>query len=96
MTARQTVQFRSVLNQTLGPSWVLLFEGYQIYQPWVSPCLSKGISPGSKHIRWLPSQRKQTCKLPSQSSWSLLTWYVRVEAAFCLVQWKDKTEYYVS
>ena len=75
MTVRQTVQLCSVLHQTLGPSWVLLFEGHQIYQLWVSPFLSVGTSPGAKFF---------------------ITWYVRVEAVFCLVQQEGETECYVS
>ena len=46
VTAGRTVQLRPVLRQTLGPPWVLLFEGRQIYRPRVSPCLSVGTSWG--------------------------------------------------
>ena len=75
-------------SSTLGPSWVLLLEGHQIYQPWVSPCLFVGTS-GGKQTRCLP------CPFPSLSS-SLLIWYVRVEAVFCAVQWEKETERYAS
>ena len=34
--------------------------------------------------------------LSSQSSLLLLTWYIRVEAVFCLVQWEGETKHYVS
>ena len=50
LTAWQKVQLCSMLRQTLDPSWVLLFEGRQIYQSWVSPCLLVGTS-GRKQTR---------------------------------------------
>ena len=86
VTARQTVQLHSVLFQTLGPPWVFLFEGCQIYQPWVSPCLSMETSLEGKQTHCLP------CPLPWKSSSLLRTWYVRVEAVFCLVQREGETE----
>ena len=88
LTAWRTVQLRSVLRQTLGASWVLLVEGFQIYQPWVSPCLSVGTSVGKQSHCF-------TCPLPSQSSSALLrTWYVRLEVEFFSVQRKGETERY--
>ena len=54
LTVWQRAQLCSMLRQTLDPSWVLLFEGRQICQPWVSPCLSMGTFPGEKQTRCLP------------------------------------------
>ena len=77
------------VSSNIGPSWVLLSEGRQIYQRWISPCLSTGTSPGWKQTCCLP------CPLPSQSSPLLLTWYVRVKAVLCSVQ-QGETERYAS
>ena len=76
--------------KTLGPSWVLLFEGHQIYQLSISPCLSVGTSPGGKQTHYLP------CPLPSRSFSLLLTSYLMVEAVFYLVQRESETERYAS
>ena len=84
--ARWTVQLCSVLCQILG----LLFEGHEIYQPWVSPCLFVGTFLRGKQTCCLP------CPLSSQSYPLLLTLYVRVEVVFCLVQWDGETECYAS
>ena len=88
-----TLQFLShilkMFLQKLGPSWVLLFEGRQIYQSWVSSCLSVRTS-GGKHTRCLP------CPSPSQSSKLLLTRYVSVQAVFCSAQREFETERYAS
>ena len=70
MAAKRTVPLHSVLHQTIGPSWVFLFEGLQILQPWVSTCLSVGTSPGGKQTRCLP------CPLPTQSFSLLQTSYI--------------------
>ena len=90
MTPLCTVWLCSVLRQTLGPSWALLFESCQKYQPWVSLCLSVGTSSGGKQIHCLPYE------LSSQSSSFLLAWYVRVEAVFCSVQWEGEIEHYAN
>ena len=61
VTAKQTVHLRSDLCRILGPSWVLLLDGHQIYQPWISPCIFVETSEG-KQTYCLPCPLPSLCK----------------------------------